>query len=188
MPRPIRPHILTGTDELAKLLLESTVFVDKSLLVQEFLEDTSDVVLLTRPRRWGKSLNMDMLARFLAVEVDAAGQPLPEGERLHRKLFVGGRVSLGQGTARQLKPLQIAARTDLVAAHLGRYPVISLGLKNIKKVASYAAFLRAIRSPIACIAPMAISCATRRRRMLRSARQTKPSCGAISPMRWARKT
>ena len=129
-------------------MLESTVFVDKSLLVQAFLEDTSDVVLLTRPRRWGKSLNMDMLAGFLAVEVDAAGQPLPEGERLHRKLFVGGRVSLGQGTARQLKPLQIAARTDLVAAHLGRYPVISLGLKNIKKVASYAAFLRAIRSPI----------------------------------------
>ena len=70
--------IKIGTDDFAKLLLESTVFVDKSLFIKEFLEDNSDVVLLTRPRRWGKSLNMDMLGRFLAIQVDAQGVPLPK--------------------------------------------------------------------------------------------------------------
>ena len=83
-------HIKIGTDDFAKLLLESTVFVDKSLFIKEFLEDKSGVVLLTRPRRWGKSLNLDMLGRFLAIEVDAQGVPLPQAASTNRKLFAGG--------------------------------------------------------------------------------------------------
>ena len=54
------------------------MFVDKSMFIKEFLKARSgEVVLITRPRRWGKSLNMDMLKRFLAIEVDEQGAPLP---------------------------------------------------------------------------------------------------------------
>ncbi|MEM7383027.1 MAG: AAA family ATPase [Bacteroidota bacterium] len=53
--------ICVGTDNFADLLLSSNVFVDKSMFIQEFLEESgSKVVLIVRPRRWGKSLNMDM--------------------------------------------------------------------------------------------------------------------------------
>lgn len=44
--------IRTGTDGFSKLLLEGGVFVDKSLMVRDFLQDSGDVVLVTR--RWGK--------------------------------------------------------------------------------------------------------------------------------------
>ncbi|MEO1219300.1 MAG: AAA family ATPase, partial [Bacteroidota bacterium] len=69
----IQPKICTGTDRFDKLLLKSDVFVDKSLFIKEFLESQEEVTLITRPRRWGKSLNMDMLKRFLNIEVDDQG-------------------------------------------------------------------------------------------------------------------
>ena len=48
------------------------------MFIKEFLAASSGkVVLITRPRRWGKSLNMDMLKRFLSIEVDEQGAPLP---------------------------------------------------------------------------------------------------------------
>ena len=85
-----KPEIPVGTDSFAKLLLQSNVFVDKSMFIKEFLEASSgEVVLITRPRRWGKSLNMDMLRRFLTIEVNEQGDTLPQEESLNRKLFVG---------------------------------------------------------------------------------------------------
>ena len=53
--------IYVGTDDFAKLVLESKFFVDKSLFIREFLDDSGEVALITRPRRWGKTLNMNML-------------------------------------------------------------------------------------------------------------------------------
>ena len=127
-------NIKIGTDDFAKLLLESTVFVDKSLFIKEFLEDNSDVVLITRPRRWGKSLNMDMLGRFLAIEVDAQGFPLPQGSSINYQLFSGGEVDLGlaTGQSKQLSALRIAQHQELMATYQGQFPVISLGFKDVK--------------------------------------------------------
>ena len=131
-----KPAIRVGTDSFAKLLLKSNVFVDKSMFIKEFLEESGgDVVLITRPRRWGKSLNMDMLRCFLTIEVDEQGTPLPQDRSLNRKLFVGGEVVIAPqtGKVKQLAPLKIAQqRPDLVTEYQGQYPVISLGLKDVK--------------------------------------------------------
>ena len=130
------PEINVGTDNFADLLLTSDVFVDKSMFIKEFLEASSGkVVLITRPRRWGKSLNMDMLKCFLTIEVDEQGAPLPQEKSLNRKLFVGGEVVIGPktGKVRQLAPLKIAQQCpDLVSDYQGQCPVISLGLKDVK--------------------------------------------------------
>ena len=105
------------------------------MFIKEFLEASSGkVVLITRPRRWGKSLNMDMLKRFLSIEVDEQGAPIPQEESLNRKLFVGGEVVIGPrtGKVKQLAPLKIAQQCpDLVTEYQGQYPVISLGLKEV---------------------------------------------------------
>ena len=128
--------IRVGTDSFEDLLLTNNVFVDKSMFIQEFLEESGGKVeLITRPRRWGKSLNMDMLKRFLSIEVDEQGAPLPQEESLNRKLFVGGEVVIGPrtGKVKQLAPLKIAQQCpDLVTEYQGQYPVISLGLKDVK--------------------------------------------------------
>ena len=137
------PDIYVGTDNFAKLLLKSNVFVDKSLFIKEFLEDSGDVVLVARPRRWGKSLNMDMLSRFLSIEVDLDGEPIPQDQSLHRKLFVGGEVILKpekpgrKSKTKQLSPLAIAQETEIIEDYQGQYPVISLRLKNVKDANAY---------------------------------------------------
>ena len=132
----IKPKIRVGTDSFADLLLASNVFVDKSLFIQEFLEDSGGkVVLVTRPRRWGKSLNMDMLRCFLSIEVDERGVPLSQEQCLNHKLFAGGEVVIGPQTGRikQLAPLKIAQQCpELVKDYQGQYPVISLGFKDVK--------------------------------------------------------
>ena len=128
------PSIRTGTNDFRKLLLNSDVFVDKSLFVKAFIGDSGDVVLITRPRRFGKSMNMDMLRRFLEIEVDANGNPLPPEQRVNHKLFLGGEVDLGlaSGKKKILNPLKIANHQDLIEDRLGQFPVILLSFKNIK--------------------------------------------------------
>ena len=143
--------IRTGTDDFSELLLEGGIFVDKSLMVRDFLQASGDVVLVTRPRRWGKSLNLSMLEHFLAIEVDASGNPLPPEQCLHRKLFAGGEVVVGPktGKTKQLAPLKIAQQCpELLEDYQGQHPVISLNLKDLKNVASYEALERGIREPI----------------------------------------
>ena len=126
-----KPKIRVGTDSFADLLSASNVFVDKSLFIQEFLENSSKVVLLTRPRRWGKSLNMDMLRCFLAIEVDQQGVPLPQEQCLNHKLFAGGEIDLGFGDSKLLEPLKISSYPGSMKLQ-GQFPVISLGFKDVK--------------------------------------------------------
>ncbi|MEL6412707.1 MAG: AAA family ATPase, partial [Bacteroidota bacterium] len=128
----MHPDIYTGTDDFAKLLLSSNVFVDKSLFIKEFLLNSGEALLITRPRRWGKSLNMNMLGRFLAIEVDQDGQPIPQEQSLNRKLFLGGEVEIQPGKTKQLAPLNIAQYDEVVEDYQGQFPVISLGLKDVK--------------------------------------------------------
>ena len=130
-PMSIQSLKRVGTDSFAELLLTNNVFVDKSMFIKEFLEESGDkVVLITRPRRWGKSLNMDMLQRFLSIEVDEQGAPIPQEESLNRKLFVGGEVKLDLGENKLLKPLKIS-HDPASMKYQGKFPVISLGLKEV---------------------------------------------------------
>ncbi|MEN0016524.1 MAG: AAA family ATPase, partial [Bacteroidota bacterium] len=125
------PLIRVGTSHFHQLLLKSDVFVDKSLFIKEFLEGEGLVSLITRPRRWGKSLNMDMLKRFLSIEVDNQGNPVPQEKSLHRKLFTGGEIGLDPGDTKLLKPLKIS-NYPAAMKRQGQYPVISLGFKDVK--------------------------------------------------------
>ncbi|MCD8197110.1 MAG: AAA family ATPase, partial [Lachnospiraceae bacterium] len=92
-----------GVDNFKKLRDENLYYVDKTLLIKELLDSWSEVTLFTRPRRFGKSLNMSMLKSFFEV-----------GTNKH--LFDG---------------LAISKETELCAEHMGKYPVISISLKGI---------------------------------------------------------
>ncbi|MCC8369006.1 MAG: ATP-binding protein [Rickettsia endosymbiont of Oxypoda opaca] len=124
-------RIRTGTDDFKTLLLNSDVFVDKSLMIQELLEDSGEVILITRPRRWGKSLNMNMLQKFFEIEMDEKGTVLPEENRVNHKLFIGGEIDLGIKGKRILKPLKVS-NEKYAMVQQGNYPVILLNLKDVK--------------------------------------------------------
>ena len=130
----IKPTIRVGTDNFQTLLLKSNVFVDKSLLIKEIIEDSGDVILITRPRRWGKSLNMDMIQRFLEIETDKKGNKLPQDQRLNHKLFLGGQVDLGfaDGSTELLKKLKIANHPNIISKYLGQFPVIKINFKDVR--------------------------------------------------------
>ncbi|WP_367363888.1 AAA family ATPase [Candidatus Tisiphia endosymbiont of Nedyus quadrimaculatus] len=129
-----QPRMFVGTDDFKTLLLNSDVFVDKSLMIKELLEDSGAVTLITRPRRWGKSLNMDMVRRFMEIEVNAQGQPLPQEQRVNYKLFSGGEVDLGLASGRKklLKPLKISEYPDIILDYQGQFPVIIISFKGVR--------------------------------------------------------
>jgi hypothetical protein len=56
--------IALGTSDFKRVIEGNHYFVDKSLFIKEFIEDGASVVLLPRPRRWGKTLNKMMLRYF----------------------------------------------------------------------------------------------------------------------------
>ncbi len=125
------PRMRTGTDEFYDLIVNSDVFVDKSLMIKELLKDSGKVILITRPRRWGKSLNMNMLQKFFEIEADERGTPLPPEQKINNKLFTGGTVDLGFDETKELKPLKIASDVSSMKRQ-GQFPVILLNLKDVK--------------------------------------------------------
>ena len=71
-------------------MLTKDVFIDKSLFIKEVIECSANHILITRPHRWCKTLNMDMLKTFLEIEVDENGVKLTE--RYNPKLFDNLRI------------------------------------------------------------------------------------------------
>jgi len=99
-------NLPVGIDDFKELREGDNTFVDKSLFIREFLADQSKIILLTRPRRFGKTLNMSMLYYFLTNE----------NKEENKKLFDG---------------LKITECGPEVWEHQGKYPVIFLTLKGV---------------------------------------------------------
>ena len=98
-----------GVEDFKRLVDNEYYFVDKTLMIKELLENKETVNLFTRPRRFGKTLNMSMLQRFFEATAKS-----------NAYLFDG---------------LKIAAYPEYMA-YQGQYPVISISLKSMKQ-ASY---------------------------------------------------
>ena len=60
-----------GTKSFSRLIEGNYYFVDKTLMIKEFLDRGSDVTLITRPRRFGKTMNMSMMAEFFDITKDS---------------------------------------------------------------------------------------------------------------------
>ena len=93
----------TGIDDFKKLRSNNNYYIDKTILIEQVVETRSEVTLFTRPRRFGKSLNMSMLQSFFEIGTDPS-------------LFDN---------------LYISKNTDLCEKYLGKYPVIFISLKGI---------------------------------------------------------
>ncbi|RAK09790.1 PD-(D/E)XK nuclease superfamily protein [Halanaerobium saccharolyticum] len=103
-----------GIDNFKELLDKNAYFVDKSLFVKEVINNTSKIMLFTRPRRFGKSLNFSMLKCFLEK---------PECRKFDNQ---------DQSYKYLFKKLDIASEEELLAEHQGRYPLLNFSFKKIK--------------------------------------------------------
>lgn len=93
-----------GVEFFREFHTENFYYVDKTGFIGELLRTRGTVNLFTRPRRFGKSLNMDMLKSFFEIGGDAA-------------LFDG---------------LQISQDVELCRQYMGKYPVLFLSLKDVE--------------------------------------------------------
>lgn len=92
-----------GIENFEEIRRESFYYVDKTAMIRDLLQRWGKVNLFTRPRRFGKSLNMSMLKSFFEIGSDPA-------------LFEG---------------LKIAGETELCKEYMGKFPVISITLKGV---------------------------------------------------------
>ena len=91
-----------GIEDFDRIRTDGFYYIDKTGLIRDLLENMAYVNLFTRPRRFGKTLNMSMLKYFFETGSN-------------RTLFDG---------------LEISKETELCDRYLGKFPVISISLKN----------------------------------------------------------
>jgi hypothetical protein len=122
-----KKSIYAGGD-FEDLVTKSSAFVDKSLFIKEIVEEDSKVILITMPRRWGKSLNLDMLKRFLSVEEGNI-----KNQELNQKLFSSGEINLSGIKGKKEIPISnIAKEEGYLKLEQGQYPVIAIDFKDCK--------------------------------------------------------
>src|SRR5689334_8922064 len=86
-----QPETAVGARDFRSLVENSTVIVDKSMLIKEFLAYKGESLLITYPRRWGKTINMNMIKTFLELEVDEQGKELPKSQKSNLSVFAAGK-------------------------------------------------------------------------------------------------
>lgn len=101
-----------GGENFADLIRDDCYYVDKTGFIQAVMESPSKVLLIMRPRRFGKTLFMDTLKNFLQVDWKS-----PKETAQHQALFAG---------------LKIRQDEAFCQRYMGQYPVISLSLKDIE--------------------------------------------------------
>lgn len=93
-----------GIESFEKIRTQDFYYVDKTVMIRDLIQRWGEVNLFTRPRRFGKSLNMSMLRSFFEIGTD----PL---------LFDG---------------LKISKAKELCEKYMGKFPVISISLKDVE--------------------------------------------------------
>lgn len=103
MTAMLKKRLPVGIENFKKIRRDGFYYVDKTDLIKELLENWGEVNLFTRPRRFGKTLNMSMFQCFFEIGCD-------------KSLFDG---------------LRIAEESTLCETYMGKFPVISISLKGI---------------------------------------------------------
>lgn len=107
-----KKRLPVGLENFEQIINDNYYYVDKTGLISELIRNGGMVNLFTRPRRFGKTLNMSMLEHFFSIERD---QSIYDG-------------------------LEISKDTKLCEEYMGKYPVISISLKGINAAAYEDAF------------------------------------------------
>ena len=98
--------LLKGTHDFKALVKNGGYYVDKTLLISEFMDNADLVLLMPRPRRFGKTLNLSMLEHFFDVN-----------KKDSKNLF---------------SEFKISEKNEFCQEHQNQYPVINLTLKDVK--------------------------------------------------------
>lgn len=103
MADTLKKKLPIGIEDFTEIITEGFYYIDKTAMIADLLRNWGKVNLFTRPRRFGKSLNMSMLKTFFDIGCDG-------------QVFDG---------------LDISREADLCEKYMGSFPVISISLKDV---------------------------------------------------------
>ena len=115
-----------GIDNFEKIITRGYYFVDKTLLIKDLLDNKADVNLFTRPRRFGKTLNISMIQYYFEDR---------------REQFTGEKID----NSYLFEGLNIKSEGEKYTQYMGKYPVINLSLKSAKQPTFELAFISLVR-------------------------------------------
>lgn len=92
-----------GFENFSQIRNENFYYIDKTAIIKDLIQNRSLVTLFTRPRRFGKTLTMDMLKTFFEIG----------------------------GSKAEFEGLEISKETELCEQYMGKFPVISISLKSV---------------------------------------------------------
>ena len=113
-------------------IVKTTAFVDNTLMIRDVFCESSRI-LITAPRRFGKSTNVDMVKRFLEIEVDAIGTPKPAHATKNYKLFKDNN-------------LEICSDEEFFNEHFAKYPVVHINCAPLSDAHSFVNMLDIFRT------------------------------------------
>ncbi len=96
-----------GRSDFELIVKNGHYFVDKTMLIYDFYNNANDILLIPRPKRFGKTLNLSMIENFFDIQK-------PES----KKLFAD---------------FKIAREKEFCEKHQNKYPVVNISLKGIKE-------------------------------------------------------
>ena len=128
----MKKRILTGAESFEEIIEGDYFYIDKTLFIKELLENKGKVTLITRPRRFGKTMNMSMLEHFFALGTPSKAVAAREDGK---SLFDG---------------LKIMEHHDIIEKHMNKYPVVFLTLKNVE-ASSYESSVNKIKNLVSSI-------------------------------------
>jgi hypothetical protein len=120
-----------GKSDFKKIIEENYCYVDKTLFIKEVIDKGDTILLIPRPRRFGKTLNLSMLKYFYdccpQTGSPVAGKTPPSPAK-------GTRGAPGNSYKTLFNSLAISKAGQKYLDHMGKYPVIFLTFKNIKEL------------------------------------------------------
>ena len=96
-----------GRSNFELIVKNNHYFVDKTMLIYDFYNNENDIILMPRPKRFGKTLNLSMIEHFFDIRK-------PESVKLFSEF-------------------KIAEKKDFCKKHQNKYPVINISLKGLKE-------------------------------------------------------
>ncbi len=108
-----------GTSDFKKMRIKDNYYIDKTMYIKDIIDNKSEVILVTRPRRFGKTLNMSMLKYYFDIN-----------GKYNKELFEG---------------LKILEQEEKYTSKLGYYPCIYMTLKDVN-AANYESMLLSLKT------------------------------------------
>lgn len=123
---------VTAGGNFFDLIKGSLMWVDKSYLMFQIVNCRAEVIVITCPRNWGKSINLSMMKKFFSLKVGADGVAEESTKTMAYQYFNDGCVQELSGRMIEVTPKPIISRYHgIIESHLAKYPVIHLNFASV---------------------------------------------------------